>query len=200
MENLRDTRPIYTSLPELYSEFTFYDRLTDSAYLVEFWENVFRFWNSNLDNLLNFDGSYQNFTDNQLLALAPFFGFSGYWFNDNWNRDQLIALFYGVYHKPFIWNNRGSLTVLNYVMDVLMIPGNLSKQSGFIAGRSKAGDVCGSPDDGEYTMYIPENMSPDNYDDLLWIVKRFIPLHIHVELVPTQDPNLVQRPNIPFIA
>lgn len=196
---LKDQRPIYTSLPEIYSEFTFYDRLTDSAFLVEFWENVYNFWQSNLDNLMNFNGDFENFTANQLLALAPFFGFTEDWFNKNWTKQQIIQMFLGVYHPPYIWVNRGSLAVLNYVLDVLMIPGNLSQRSGFIAGISLAGDICGSPDTGEYIFYIPENLDPTVYDDLMWTIKRFVPLHIHVELVTTQDPALTERSLSPFL-
>lgn len=192
---LKSDRPIYTTLPEIYSEFCSLDRLTDSAYLVEFWEKIYIFWNHNLDNLLSFDGDYNKLTVNQLVSLAPFFGYSGSWFNTNWTKEQMIKMFYGVYHSPYIWRNRGSLTVLNYVMDALNIPGNLSKRSGFIAGISMAGDICGSPDQGEYIMYIPENMNPNAYDALMWVSSRFIPLHIHVELVPTSDVSLVTRPN-----
>lgn len=199
IKTLKDQRPIYTTLPEIYSEFASFDRLTDSAYLVEFWENIFNFWHRNLDNFFDFDGDYQNFTFNQLIAMAPFFGFSGTWFNERWTKNQIIQMFYGVYHSPYIWNNRGSLTVLNYIMDVLMIPGNLSSLNGFIAGISKAGDVCGSPDIGEYIIYIPENMSADKYDALYWVISKFIPLHIHVELIITQNPLLIQRPNNLFL-
>jgi len=199
IKTLKIDRPIYTALPEIYSEFTFYERLTDSAHLVHYWENIFNFWNQNLDNFFNFNGDYQNFTLNQLKALAPFFGFSDTWINTNWTKDQMIKMFYGVYHSPEIWNNRGSLVVFNYVMDVLMVPGNLSKRSGFIAGISKAGDICGSPDRGEYIIYVPENLTPAEYDDLYWIIKRFIPLHIHIEIIVTQNLALTQRPENPFL-
>jgi hypothetical protein len=199
IKELEQDRPIYTKLPSVFSEFCSFEHLTDSAYLVEFWENVYKFWNHNLDNIFDFTGNYQNFTYNQLKALAPFFGFSGKWYNQNWTKDQLIKLYWGVYRPPRIWVNRGSVTVFNYIMDVLNIPGNLSQRSAFIAGRSKAGDVCGSSDRNKYILYLPENLTPSEYESLHWILSGFIPLHIHVEQIATQDLALTQRPYNPYI-
>ncbi|NJL54221.1 hypothetical protein HC928_02895 [bacterium] len=185
------TRPIYYSLPSTYSHFASSENLTDSAYLVEYFEKVYFYWNQQLDNFLSFDGNYESFTYDQLQALAPFFGFSGDYFNDEWDKSTLISLFIGVYNPPFIWRFRGSQAVFEYVAESIGVIAKISKPGSFIAGISTASDVIGYPPSGRYDIIYPISYFEGSKElgEVKWLSKNFLPYQLQIALIPRNISN-----------
>lgn len=186
---LKSDRPIYLSLPTIYSEFASPEYLTDSAYLVEYFENIYHYWLIQLQAFLDFDGSFSNFTDDQLDALAPFFGFTEPYYDRNWGRQTKIKLFKGVFNDPQIWRFRGSEAVFNYVADALGLKVRLTRPGGFIAGISKAGDVCGSAPGSTVIVVYPDSYFEGSKElaGVFYLMRYFIPLHIHTIMQPTPN-------------
>lgn len=185
-------RIIYNALPQVYSKFHHSDGETiyDSAYLVEYWEQIYKQWLEGLTVFVNYSGDLSVFTDEQLDSFAPFFGFSEDYYDPNWTKDQKIALFSGVYKDPYIWRFRGSRAVFNYLAGAFGIEAYLTTDDGFIAGISKAGDICGDGSGiGEIVVKYPS--TSDYFDNSLkkgylnYLVRYFIPAHIHVTLLAT---------------
>lgn len=189
-----DDRPIYYSLPNAYSSLVSLVGLTDVAYVLDYWEKVYHLWNYRLSALLE-QRNLESLSDDQLDFMAAYFGFSGDYYKQSWTKQQKICLFNSVYKYPYIWRSRGSQVVFYRVLDCLNLPGKLTRPSGFIAGIAKAGDVCGQPLSAEYLLYVPENITdqPQVYDDLIWVIHLFIPLHCKVTITKTNDPSLYTR-------
>lgn len=185
-------RVIYNSLPQIYSSFHHSDgeQIYDSAYLVEYWEQVYDQWSSALNLLISFNGDYTVFNDEQLDSFAPFFGFAGDFYDVNWGKATKIKLFTGVYSDPFIWRFRGSIAVFNYVAEAFGIQAFLTTDEGFIAGIAKAGDICGSGSSvGEIVVKFPAEYASNSEEKayLDYLVKYFIPAHIHTTLIPLEQ-------------
>lgn len=189
----KEDRPIYLSLPSIYSEFASPEYLTDSAYLVEYFENIYRYWFTQLVAFLDFDGSFNNFTDEQLDSLAPFFGFSEPYYDRNWRRETKIKLFKGVFNSPYIWRFRGSEAVFNYVADALGLKVRLTRPGGFIAGISKAGDVCGSAPGSTIIIVYPDSYFEGSKElaGVFFLARYFIPLHIQKIFQPTPNFDVI---------
>lgn len=168
-------RKIYHSLPSLYSSFQSLDFVNDSGLIVEFFELIYKVWNDSLITFLDFDGDYDNFSDEQLDAIAPYYGFTEQYYNELWDRERKICLFMGVYHEPYIWKFRGTQEVLEYVIKCFDLDAKVSKPSGFIAGVATAGDVCGAPNLAVYDLVIPiEYLSTGiEVEELKYIVKHY---------------------------
>lgn len=202
----KEVRPIYLTLPSMYSEYASPEFLTDSGKLVEFFEHIYFYWNREIDSFLDFDGTFNNFRDDQLDALAPFFGFTtafqnSKWsknpvpeilsdfYNTEWSRETKIKLFKGVFNPPFIWRFRGSEKVFNYVADSLGLKVRISRPNAFIAGISKAGDVCGYAPGSTINILYPEEYyeQSNEYSLVLWLQRNFVPLHIRSNLIALED-------------
>lgn len=181
-------RVIYNALPQVASKFHSETDVTDSAYLVEYWEQHYLIFGNRLNKFLNFDGEdFTIFEDDQLDSMAPFFGFSDEWYDTLWDKKIKIKLFKGVYRDPFIWRFRGSMAVFDYMVSSFGITAYLTKEQGFIAGISKAGDVCGSGSGpAEFILKYPNSYTEDSKElgfiDYLQDNK-FIPAHVHIKRV-----------------
>lgn len=184
-------RVIYNSLPQIYSSFHHSDgeAVYDSAYLVEYWEQVFSQWQNALDVLLSFNGDYDIFTVEQLDSFAPFFGFAGDFYNSEWTKETKIKMFKGVYQDPFIWRFRGSRAVFEYVTESLGVEAYLTTDRGCIAGIAIAGDICGDGSNiGEIVVKYPAEYADNSIEKgaIEYLVSYFIPANIHVTLRPFQ--------------
>ena len=180
-------RVIYNVLPQAFSEFhhSAGDEIYDSAYLVEYWEQIYLKWGEDLQVFLNYNGDLNVFNDDQLNFLAPFFGFTGEYFSEDWGKQIKIDLFNGVYKDPYIWRFRGSEKVFNYVGQALGIQAYISSDGGFITGINTANDICGRGSlPGEIIVKYPQTYFDDSVERgyLDYLVTHFIPVHIHAEL------------------
>lgn len=177
-------RVIYRKLPGLYSEFTSYDSITDSGYLVQYFELQQKTWNNSILNFLNYSGDLRIFTEDQLDALSVYFGFEGDFYNLNWSKESKVKLFEGVYSEPYIWKFRGNRKVFEYVLMALNIDAILTRPNGFIVGIDTPGEVIGSPDYNEYLLIINDQYQPntEEYNTILWVIDRFIPLWVKLTI------------------
>ena len=189
-------RPIYNSLPSIYALFhnrVEPDKLTDSAYLVEYWENIYKDWNETLDSIINFNGDYSIFTAEQLDYLSFFFGFSDDWYNPIWTNVQKVNLFMGVYKEPYIWKHRGSKVVFDFVAKALDIPTKIAPRTGWIVNVSIVGiSLIGSQANGLLQLVIPTNYL-DFYQSQYEIryMRQWVPKHIHTITVLNPDETYV---------
>lgn len=182
-------RNIYNSLPQIFSDFHHSDgeEVYDSAYLVEYWENVYNQWDDSLSVLLDFDGDWSVFTSDQLNSFAPYFGFAGEYFDESWSDETKIKLFQGVFNDPFLWRFRGSTAVFEFMASSLGVEAYLTTDEGFIAGVSKAGDVCGNGSEiGQIVVKYPNAYGESSIQKGIidYLVQYFIPVHIETTLLP----------------
>ena len=183
----QDDRVIYKKLPGEYAEFFSYDALTDSAYLVQYWELQQKTWNRSILNFLNFSSQGSDlriFTEDQIDALAVYFGFEGDFYNIEWSKESKIKLMEGVYKEPFIWKFRGNRIVFEYVLNCLEIEATLTRPNGFIVGIDTPGEIIGSPEYNEYVLIIPDEYQPntEKYGTVIWVVERFIPFWVKLTI------------------
>lgn len=180
--DLTENRPIYRILPSEYSEFASSEYLTDTAYLIEYFENIYTQWLNSLKDFLSFDGDFSIFIDDQLNALAPYFGFAEEFDVTDWSIATKIKLYTGVYKEPFIWRFRGSEAVFNYVVDAFGLKGFISRPGAFIAGISMAGDVCGAFAEGNYKIVIPESYTAttEEYTRIVYIAENWLPFWVKI--------------------
>lgn len=175
-------RPIYRILPSQYSEFASADYLTDSAPLVEYPEQIYNAWYASLQAFLNFDGDLTIFTDDQLLALAPYFGFTEEFSPESFSYETKIKLYDGVFKEPYIWRFRGSENVFNYVVNAFNLQALISRPQAFIVGISKTGDVIGAYARGNYKIIVPESYSEDSKElgQIQYIARYWLPFWIKI--------------------
>lgn len=182
-------RVIYRKLPGIYSDFVSYDYITDSGKLIEYFELQYKAWKNSIQNFLDFSGDLRIFTENQIDALAVYFGFEGDFYNVNWSKESKVKLLEGVYKEPFIWKFRGNRIVFEYVLAALNIDAILTKSDGFIVGIDTPGEVIGSPNYNEYLLIINDSYQPntEEYQTVLWCVDRFIPFWCKVTIQYRSD-------------
>lgn len=193
---LTANRPIYRVLPSQYSEFASSEYLTNSAYLIEYFENIYQTWLTSLKAFLEYDGDLNIFTDEQLDALAPYFGFAEEFNSTEWDRNTKITLYKGVYAEPFIWRFRGSENVFNYVVKAFNLKALISRPEAFIAGISMTGDVIGAYARGNYKIIIPESyeVNSKELNQVQFIVANWLPFWIKIVDYENSDTPFPEPP------
>lgn len=141
-------RPIFQRLPECYRD----NNIAD--YLTQFWDSLLLQEKARVDDLerqlnpLTCDSNWLDF-------LAPLCGFTGKFWDKNWNdyaKRNLLASAY-----TLIWCNKGSKDTLSLVLSCFQIPNVISSKGDFILGSSQVGiEPLGSAA-WEYTIYLQSN-------------------------------------------
>lgn len=140
-----DKAPIFSRLPECYK-----DNLV-TGYLTSFWDELLISTKAKVDDIprqlnpLTCDANWLDF-------LAPLCGFTGVYWDKNWQDKHKRSLLNYSYTK--IWSNKGSREALSTVLFCFEIPHEIAGRGDFIFGQSKLGEDPLGKAGWEYTVYL----------------------------------------------
>ena len=88
--------------------------------------------------------------------LAPLLGFTRQYWSRSWSEDVKRSL---LANSPFIWRNRGTLPVLNFVLEIFLGSGNFNvwQPGEFLAGITVLPGELGVPE-WRYLIRLPETV------------------------------------------
>lgn len=84
--------------------------------------------------------------------LAQVVGFTGEYWETSWTETQKRTLIKD--SLSFIWQNKGTRVLLEYLLEVFQINGKIYQLGQFLAGRNRAGSALGG-DNLEYYLLVP---------------------------------------------
>ncbi len=93
--------------------------------------------------------------------LAQLVGFTGEYWETNWTETQKRTLIKD--SLTYIWENKGTRQVLEYLLGVFAIAGRIYQLGQFLAGRNVAGDTLGG-ENLEYFLLLPLRYLRTSYE------------------------------------
>lgn len=139
--------------------------------------------------------------------LAPLFGWDGLYWNPVWTVDAKRQLLHNSYSGMSIWENKGTLETLSFVLTTIGIRNYIRVDGDFIIGTNTVGDEIGYQP-WEYTIYLPPSyQGTDKYRECLKIDELFGPCYcvtniiydyerfLTYELLTTEDGEVIATEN-----
>lgn len=162
-------KPVYASLPVAYQN----DNI--SEHLVAFWDELLMGTKAKVEDIYDRQLAITNADLEWLDFLAPLAGWDSHHWNPKWDiqgkRNLLLNTFQGV----SIWENKGTLPVLHYVLTQAGIKNEVVLDADFILGTSELGDELGVQP-WEYFIYLPpEYQGQDQHREAIRIDSLFAP-------------------------
>lgn len=171
-----ECRPIYTSLPGVFGQY-FSDN-EPSNYLTSYWDSLYCNTKHSIDDLkthlnpLTCDAKY-------LPLLGVLAGFSENYAILNCFDIQCQRNIINKSHS-FIWPNKGSKAVLDYLLDCLGISYTLYSVDNFLADINVAGDAIGGTGEELINFYLVSDTITRNsseWNKLKLIIDLFTPIY-----------------------